>query len=119
MSEYDPMKPFPVPIPIPIPIPLDLAEALGVHPSNLSHVNAGRRQLSVPKAIKLMEISLTDDRLTGLDPTLWKDKLIWSDNFVKGLAPCYRNRNIVIPVRPDNYRKKPGQPGEEEKRREE
>ncbi len=52
--------------PIPVPIPLDLAGALGVHPSNLSHVNAGRRHLSVPKAIQLMGLALTDDRLIGL-----------------------------------------------------
>jgi hypothetical protein len=49
--------------------------------------------------------------LEAIDPNLWKVKLIWSDNFVKGLAPCYRNRNIVIPVRPDNYRNKPLQEG--------
>jgi hypothetical protein len=49
--------------------------------------------------------------LDAIDPKLWKQNLIWSDNFVSGLAPCYRNRNIVIPVRPDNYRNKPGQPG--------
>lgn len=49
--------------------------------------------------------------LEAIDPNLWERKLIWSDNFVSGLAPCYRNRNITIPVRPDNYRKKPGQPG--------
>lgn len=52
--------------PLPIPIPKDLAEVLKVHPSNLSHVNAGRRTLAVAKAIQLMKISLTDERLTGL-----------------------------------------------------
>jgi hypothetical protein len=49
--------------------------------------------------------------LDAIDSKLWKQKLIWSDNFVAGLAPCYRNRNILIPVKPDNYRDKPGQPG--------
>lgn len=49
--------------------------------------------------------------LEAIDPKLWEEKIIWSDNFVKGLAPCYRNRNIEIPVRPDNYRKKPGPGG--------
>lgn len=67
--------------------------------------------------------------LEAIDPTLWEQDLIWSDNFVSGLAPCYRNRNITIPLRPDNYRPNPGQPGkkskitaeegEEEKRRKE
>jgi DNA-binding transcriptional regulator YdaS (Cro superfamily) len=52
--------------PIPVPIPLDLAEALGVHPSNLSHTNAGRRRLPIDKCIHLMKIAETDERLTGL-----------------------------------------------------
>jgi hypothetical protein len=50
--------------------------------------------------------------LDAIDPTLWKEKLIWSDNFVKGLAALYRNRNLPLPVRPDNYRKKPLDKGE-------
>jgi hypothetical protein len=54
--------------------------------------------------------------LDAIDPKLWEQNLIWSDNFVAGLAPCYRNRNILIPVRPDNYRKKPGQPGKTSKK---
>jgi len=49
--------------------------------------------------------------LEAIDPTLWKERLIWSDNFVKGLAALYRNRNLPPPVRPDNYRKKPGSSG--------
>ena len=49
--------------------------------------------------------------LQAIDPELWEVFVIWSDNFVKGLAPAYRNRNIVIPVKPDNYLKKPAQPG--------
>lgn len=60
MPDYDPMKP------IPVPIPLDLAEALEIHPSNLSHVNAGRRFLPIVKCIQLMEIAAGDERLTGL-----------------------------------------------------
>jgi len=55
-----------VAIPIPVQIPLDLAEALEVHPSNLSHCNAGRRRLPIVKCIQLMEIALDDPRLTGL-----------------------------------------------------
>lgn len=52
--------------PIPIQIPLDLAGALDIHPSNLSHVNAGRRYLPIGKCIMVMKIAETDDRLTGL-----------------------------------------------------
>lgn len=50
--------------------------------------------------------------LEAIDPKLWKDKLIWSDNFVKGLAALYRNRNLPLPVRPDNYREKPADEGQ-------
>ena len=49
--------------------------------------------------------------LEAIDPKLWKDKLIWSDNFIKGLAALYRNRNVPLPARPDNYRKKTGSSG--------
>lgn len=45
--------------------------------------------------------------LEAIDPELWKNNIIWSDNFVLGLAPCYRNRAIETPVKPDNLRKKP------------
>jgi hypothetical protein len=31
--------------PLPVPVPLDYAEALQYHPSNLGHINAGRRKL--------------------------------------------------------------------------
>ena len=49
--------------------------------------------------------------LEAIDPTLWKERLIWSDNFIKGLAALYRNRNLPLPVKPDNYRQKPPDEG--------
>lgn len=52
--------------PLPIPIPPDLAEALEIRPSTLSHVNAGRRHFTVEQSIKVMEASLEDYRLKGL-----------------------------------------------------
>ena len=51
---------------LPIKIPSDYAELLGTNPSNICHANAGRRRFSITQAIKLMEASLTDDRLAGL-----------------------------------------------------
>ena len=44
--------------------------------------------------------------LEAIDPKLWEERIIWSDNFVKGLAPCYRKREAEIPLRPDNNRQK-------------
>ena len=52
--------------PLPVPIPYDLAEELGVQPSNLCHINHGRRRLPIAKCIRLMQIALEDDRLAGL-----------------------------------------------------
>jgi len=59
------MKPSPKPLPH--PIPLDYAEALQYDPSNISHINAGRRRLT-PKwrILKVMASALTDERLRGL-----------------------------------------------------
>ena len=72
--------------------------------------------------VYLQAITQTDDstcaiimnllaELEAIDPELWKNKVVWSDNFVKGLAPAYRNRNITIPVKPVFTAIKPGQPG--------
>ena len=49
--------------------------------------------------------------LDAIDPKLWEQKIIWSQNFVNGLAALYRNRNKSLPVRPDNYRKITGSSG--------
>lgn len=52
--------------PLPVPVPLDLADKLQVTRSFLSHVNAGRKSFSVLKALEVMELSLSDDRLAGI-----------------------------------------------------
>jgi len=55
-----------------VPIPLDYAGALDFDPSNLCHINAGRRRIvSIPdKAIKrvilILEAAREDGRLKGL-----------------------------------------------------
>jgi hypothetical protein len=50
-------------------------------------------------------------KMESIDPKLWKDKIIWSDNFVRGLVPAYRNREATVPARPDNLHKKPDNEG--------
>lgn len=52
--------------PLPVPIPLDLADKIRVTRSFLSHVNAGRKRFSVLKALEVMNLSLSDDRLAGI-----------------------------------------------------
>ncbi len=46
-------------------------------------------------------------RLAAIDEELWEDKIIWSQNFVDGIADVYKNRRVETPARPDNYRQKP------------
>lgn len=60
LLEYGPMKP------LPIPIPPDLAEAIGAHPSDISHWNKGERPIPFLKCIRIMELAENDGRLTGL-----------------------------------------------------
>lgn len=38
--------------------------------------------------------------LDAIDKELWKDRLIWSDNFVKNLLPLYSNRKSDLPQKP-------------------
>ena len=38
--------------------------------------------------------------LDAIDAELWKNKLIWSDNFVRNLLPVYSNRKSDVPKKP-------------------
>jgi hypothetical protein len=49
--------------------------------------------------------------LDAIDPKLWKEQVVWSDNFITGIAAAYRNRKVSVPGRPDNYRKLSGLTG--------
>ena len=55
-----------------MPIPLDYARALNFDPSNLCHINAGRRRIvtipdkAVRRVILLLEAARGDDRLKSL-----------------------------------------------------
>lgn len=49
-------------------------------------------------------------KLGAIDSDLWESRLVWSDNFVIGVADAYRNRLSEIPIRPDNLRQKPPEP---------
>ena len=46
-------------------------------------------------------------KLDAIDPELWEQKIVWSDNFVNGLTPVYSNRKAEIPLRPSFYGQKP------------
>jgi hypothetical protein len=60
-------------------------------------------------AQKLLDL-LSD--LEAIDPELWiNHKVVWSDNFVKGLAAAYRNRGVPLPDKPCFYTKETGSSG--------
>lgn len=61
----------------------------------------------VPKE-KAEEILTLLSELEAIDKELWEGKIIWSDNFLKGLAFAYRNREVAIPVKPVIQRKESG-----------
>jgi len=41
--------------------------------------------------------------LDAIDRDAWAAKIIWSANFIKGIAQTYVNRRVDPPPRPDNY----------------
>ena len=45
-------------------------------------------------------------KLKAIDPELWKEQIIWCDNFVQGITDAYRNRVVEIPQKPELKRKK-------------
>jgi len=50
-------------------------------------------------------------KLEAIDPKLWSQKVIWSDNFILRIEDVYKNRRVEIPTRPSFYRQKPTQAG--------
>ena len=46
-------------------------------------------------------------KLGAIDAELWQYKIVWSQNFVNGIADVYRNRRVDIPSRPSFYIHKP------------
>ena len=45
-------------------------------------------------------------KLKAIDPDLWKNQIIWCDNFVQGISDAYRNRVEDTPEKPEFKRKK-------------
>jgi hypothetical protein len=51
-------------------------------------------------------------RLEAIDQELWESHgVVWSQNFVNGVAPVYKNRGIEIPSKPSFYARKPSDGG--------
>lgn len=49
------------------------------------------------KAVGILNLLV---ELDAIDKELWDKKIIWSENFVKNLAPVYSNRKSTLPKRP-------------------
>jgi len=47
--------------------------------------------------------------LGAIDQKLWKEKIIWSDNFISRISDVYKNRRVEIPSKPSFYKQKPEQ----------
>lgn len=51
-------------------------------------------------------------RLDAIDRELWEShRVVWSQNFVDGIAPVYRNRGVETPSKPSFYTRKPSDGG--------
>ena len=51
-------------------------------------------------------------RLEAIDQELWESHgVVWSQNFVNGVAPVYKNRGVEIPSKPSFYARKPSDGG--------
>lgn len=56
-----------------------------------------KTKISEKKAIEILDL-LAD--LEEIDPELWREKIIWCDNFVNSLAPLYSKRESGLPKKP-------------------
>lgn len=45
-------------------------------------------------------------KLEAIDTDLWKERIVWSQNFIERIKDAYRNRTVGIPRKPDFLRKK-------------
>ena len=50
-------------------------------------------------------------KLNAIDPELWQNKVIWSDNFIERIATVYNNRRQETPEKPSFYKQKPSSAG--------
>lgn len=50
-------------------------------------------------------------KLGAVDPELWSVRVVWSQNFVDGIAGVYQNRRTETPSRPSFYIQKPATGG--------
>lgn len=64
-----------------------------------------KTHLTSDLCVQILDLLAT---LKAIDFELWQKKVIWSENFLRGIAFAYRNRVDEIPQKPVIQRKKPG-----------
>lgn len=63
-----------------------------------------KTRLSGEMTFKILDLLA---ELEAIDPELWTKRIIWSQNFVDGVAGVYANRRVETPPRPSFYSPKP------------
>jgi hypothetical protein len=63
-----------------------------------------KTRLSGEMTLKILDLLA---ELEAIDPELWAQKVIWSQNFVDGVAGVYLNRRVEKPTKPSFYSPKP------------
>ena len=63
-----------------------------------------KTKLDKEKCIEILDLLSS---LGAIDKELWKDKIVWSDNFIENIREVYRKRAVEIPLKPSFGRKKP------------
>lgn len=46
-------------------------------------------------------------KIDAIDKELWENRIVWSQNFVDGIADVYKNRRQEVPQKPSFYKRKP------------
>lgn len=62
-----------------------------------------KTHLDENKCNEILEILV---KLNAIDRELWSKRIIWSQNFIDGIAVVYRNRRVDIPAKPSFYKGK-------------
>ncbi|MEG0431019.1 MAG: DUF4373 domain-containing protein [Anaerovoracaceae bacterium] len=82
-----------------------LLEILGEKKNHSFDCNDESEWLFLMAKTHVNEISVTEilgmlAKVEAIDPELWQNRIIWSQNFVDRLAPVYKKRGSQLPLKP-------------------
>lgn len=58
---------------------------------------AAKTHMTIDKCIEILDLLA---KLNAIDPELWQERIIWSDNFIERISDVYRKRESETPFRP-------------------